>query len=136
MADERLLSIDEFLLQLIVTAMGDGRAMTAGEIAKAASKSSARKVDRRSVEAILTPLAGGLVMLTGVPPRRVIRQRRRGLFQRGTRWRLVDEPASPTDSADAPVPAWPYRPTLSGAAAAPLMFREDEPLTDAIGKPA
>ena len=36
-------------------------------------------------------------------------------------------------NAGAPVPAWPYRPTLSGAAAAPLKFRGDEPPTNATG---
>jgi hypothetical protein len=134
MADERLLSIEEYLLKLIVTVMHDGRPMTASEIAKAASKCSARRVDRRSVEAMLRSVSGGVVNLAGVPPCRIIPQRRRRLLQRGTRWRLVDVPASPPNSSEAPVPAWPYPPTLSGAAAAPLTFREDEPPTNAIGK--
>jgi hypothetical protein len=134
MADERLLSIDEFLVKLIVTVMHDGRPMTAAEIAKAASKSSARKVDRRSVEKVLTPLAGAVVTVAGLPPRIVIRQRRRNLLQRTTRWRLVEAPASPPDTSEAPVRAWPYPPTLSGAAAVPLTFRDDEPPTTAIGK--
>ena len=38
MADERLLSVDEYLLKLIVTVMYDRRPMTAAEIAKAVSK--------------------------------------------------------------------------------------------------
>jgi hypothetical protein len=134
MADERLLSINEVLLKLIVTVMHDGRAMTAAEIAKAVSNANARKVDRRSVEAVLTPLVGGVVTLADVPPCQVIRQRRRGLLRRVTRWRLVEAPASPPDTSEAPVPAWPYRPMLSGAAAATLTFREDEPPTNAIGK--
>jgi hypothetical protein len=133
-ADERLLSIDEFLLKLIVTVMHDGRPMTAGEIARAVSKSSARKVDRRSIETVLAPLAGGVVTVAGAPPRIFICERHRRLFQRTMRWRLVDAPASPPDAAGAPVPAWPYPPTLSGAAAAPLAFRDDEPPTNAIGK--
>jgi hypothetical protein len=134
MADERLLSIDEFLLEQIVTVMHDGRAMTAAEIARAASTSSARKIDRRSVEKILMPLAGGVVTVSGVPPRMVLRRRRRRLLQQVTRWQLVEAPASPPDTAGALVPAWPHPPTLSGAAAAPLTFRDDEPPTNAIGK--
>jgi hypothetical protein len=134
MADERLLNIDEFLVKLIVTVMHDGRPMTAAEVAKAASKSSARKVDRRTVEAMLRSASGELVILPDVPPCRIIPQRRRRFFQRNTRWRLVDVPASPPNTAAAPVPAWPYPPTLSGAAAVPLTFREDEPPTNAIGK--
>jgi hypothetical protein len=136
MKDERLLSIDEFLLKLIVAVMQDRGAMTAAEIARAASNQSRRKVDRRSVEAILKPLAGGVVTVAGSLPCQIIRMRRRGLLQRGTRWRLVEAPASPPDSAGAPVPAWPFPPTLSGAAAANLTFREDEPPTNAIGKNA
>jgi hypothetical protein len=134
MADERLLSIEEFLVKLIVTVMHDGRPMTVAEIAKAASKRSARRVDRRSVEAMLRSVSGGVVILAGVPPCRIIPQRRRHLFQRGTRWRLVEVPASPPNTSGAPVPAWPYPPTLSGAAAVPLTFRADEPPTNAIGK--
>jgi hypothetical protein len=136
MADERLLSIEEFLVKLIVTVMLDGRPMTATEIAKAASKRSPRKVDRHSVEAMLRSVSGGVVILAGVPPCRIIPQRRRRLFQRGTRWRLVEVPASPPNTSGAPVPVWPYPPTLSGAAAVPLMFRDDGPPTNVIGKPA
>ena len=135
MADERLLSSDEFLLRLIVTVMHEGRAMTAAEIAKAVTKRGARAVNRRCVESLLTPIAGGIVILAGMAPCRFIRVRRRGLLRRSTRWRLVEAPAaSPPDSSEAPVPAWPYRPTLSGAAAVTLTFREDEPPTNAIGK--
>ena len=134
MADERLLSIDEFLVKLIVTVMHGGRPMTAAEIAKAASKSSATKVDWRSVAAMLRSVSGGVVVLACVPPCRIIPQRRRRFFQRNTRWRLVDVPASPPNTTGAPVPAWPYPPTMSSAAAVPLTFREDEPPTNAIGK--
>jgi len=136
MADERLLSVDEYLLKLIVTVMYDRRPMTAAEIAKAVSKIGARKTDRRKVEAVLVPLVGGLVAVAGLPAGRLIRRRGRGLFRRATRWRLVGEVASPPDASGAPVPAWPYAPMLSGAAAATLTFREDEPPTNAIGKPA
>jgi hypothetical protein len=134
MADERLLTMDEFLVKLIVTVMHDGRPMTAAEIAKVASKSSARRVDRRSVEAMLRSAAGEVVILPGVSPCRIIPQRRRRLLQRATRWRLVVVPASPPNTSGSPVPAWPYPPTLSGTAAVPLTFGEDEPPTNAIGK--
>jgi hypothetical protein len=137
MADERLLGVDEFLLSLIVTVLYESPAMTAAEIAKAATIKRGRRVERRSVEAILRPLAGGFVAVAGVPRCRVIRQRR-GLLQRAVRWRLVaaEAPASPPDASGAPVPARPYPPHLSGAAAANLTFRDDEPPTNAIGKPA
>ena len=134
MADERLLSIDEYLLKLIVAVMRDGRPMTVAAIAKAASRKSVRKVDARSVDTMLRSASGEVVILAGVPPCRIVPQRRRRLLQRGTRWRLVEVPASPPDTSEAPVPAWPYPPTLSGAAAVPLAFREDGPPTDAIGK--
>ena len=136
MGDDRLLRSEEFLLQLIVTVMRDGRAMSASEIAKAVSKSSGRKLDRRTVEAFLAPVAGEAVFVSGALRCRFIRQRPRGLFQRRTRWRLIEAPASPPDTSGAPVPAWPYRPRLSGAAAANLTFRDDDPPTNAIGKSA
>jgi hypothetical protein len=134
MADERLLSVDEFLLKLIVTVMLDGRVMTEAEIARAVSNRTARIVDRRSVAAILKPLVGGIVTVAGVPPCAIVRQRRHGLLQRGTRWRLVEAPTAPPDTSGAPVPAQPYPSTQSGAAAATLTFRDDEPPTKAIGK--
>jgi len=108
--------------------------MTAAEIASAASRRSHRKIDRRNVEKILMPLAGGVVTVSGMPPRMVLRQRRRRLLQQVVRWRLVEAPASPPDASEAPVPAWPYPPTLSGAAAVPLTFRDDEPPANAIGR--
>ena len=54
-------------------------------------------------------------------------------------WTHQPEPieAGPSDSpgaAGAPVPSRPYPPTLSGAAAADLSFREDEPPANAIGR--
>jgi hypothetical protein len=68
MADERLLSVDEFLLKLIVTVMLDGHAMTEAEIARAVASQTARIVERRTVAAILKPLVGGIVTVAGVPP--------------------------------------------------------------------
>jgi len=85
MADERLLSIDEYLLKLIVAVMRDGRPMTAAAIAKAASRKSVRKVDARSVDTMLRSASGEVVILAGVPPCRIVPQRRRRLLQRGTR---------------------------------------------------
>ena len=138
MADERLLNVDEFLLTLIVTIMSESPAMTAAEIAKLARNRTARQVDKGRVEAILRQLAGGFVTVPGVPRRQVIRHRRRGLLRRVTRWSLVDAPApgAPPDTSGAPVPSRPYPFTSSGAAAASLTFRDDEPLTNAIGRPA
>jgi hypothetical protein len=134
MLNERLLASDEFLLRLIVAVMQNERAMTASEIAKAASRRSVRRVDRRSVEAMLRSASGELVILAGMPRCRIVPQRRRRILRRATRWRLVEAPASPPETSGAPVPAWPYPPALSGAAAAPLAFRDDEPPTNAIGK--
>jgi hypothetical protein len=57
-------------------------------------------------------------------------------FLSAARWRLVEAGQSGPDFSGAPVPAWPYRPMLSGAAAAALTFREDVPPTNVIGKPA
>jgi hypothetical protein len=136
MAEERLPNIDEFVLTLIVKVLYERPGMTAAQIAKAASKRAARRVDRRGVETILTSIAGGVVSVAGLPPSQVVRQRRRSLFQRGTRWRLVAAPASPPDTSGAPVPASPFPRSSSGAAAAMLTFREDDPPTNAIGKPA
>jgi hypothetical protein len=59
MVDERLLGSDQFLLKLIVTVMQNERAMTAAEIAKAVSKRSVWKLDRRSVEAMLKSVQAG-----------------------------------------------------------------------------
>jgi hypothetical protein len=131
-----LQNIDEFVLTLIVTVLYEMPGMTSAQIAKVASNRTARRIDRRGVETILTSIAGGVVSVAGVPLSQVVCQRRRGLFQRGTRWRLVAAPASPPDTSGAPVPASPYPRSSSGAAAAMLTFRQDEPPTNAIGKPA
>jgi hypothetical protein len=136
MAEERLLSVDEFLLTLIVKVMHESPDLTAAAIARLVSNRTARRVDRRHVDSILGRVEGDIVSVTGVPPCRVVRRRRRGLFRRAAQWRLVEAPASPPDSHEAPVPARPYKPTISGAAAATLSFRKDEPPTDAVGKSA
>ena len=135
MADERLLSVDEFLLTLIVKVMYERADMTATEIAKVATKRIAQKVDKRGVETILTQIAGGVVSVADVPRCQVV-GRRRGLVRRAVRWSLVEAPASgsPPDTSSAPVPARPYPSSSSGAAAANLTFRADEPPTNVIGK--
>jgi hypothetical protein len=136
MAEERLFGVDESLLTLIVTVMYESPPMTSAQIALAATNRSARRVDRRQVETLLGSLGGAFVSVAGVPRRQVIRHRRHGLIRRMTRWSLVDAPASgsPPDTSGAPAPLRPYPSTSSGAAAAPLTFRADEPPTNAIGR--
>jgi hypothetical protein len=137
MAGERLLGIDEFLLTLIVRVMYQCPAMTSAQIARLATNRSAHRVDRRKVEAILTRLAGGLVSVEGVPPSHVVR-RRGGLLRSTARWSLVQVPPSSSgpDAHGAPVPAQPFPSASSGAAAATLTFREDDPPAEAIGRTA
>ncbi|HEV2036651.1 MAG TPA: hypothetical protein VGU71_21070 [Candidatus Dormibacteraeota bacterium] len=117
------MSSEERLAELISLVMRGCRPMTASEIARAIRRRVKVKTDERSVTRILM-----------VHPRHFMRSRRR-FFQRSSRWELVEVgPADLPGPAGAPVPAWPYRPTLSGAAAANLTFREDEPPANAIGK--
>jgi hypothetical protein len=116
---------DERLLRAVVESMRGGAPMTAGEIARVASRRGYRRVGRRSVERILKH--NSLLF--------ELHSHRR--FLSAARWRLVEAgPASGPYLTGAPVPAWPRRPTLSGAAAATLTFGEDEPPIDAIGKSA
>jgi len=118
-------SSEERLAGLISLVMRGSRPMTASEIARAIRRRSKVKTDARSVATVLM-----------VHPRHFMRSPRRFLFfQRSSRWVLVEAgPADSPGTAGAPVPAWPYRPTLSGAAAASLTFRDEEPPTNAIGK--
>jgi hypothetical protein len=116
---------DERLLNAVVDVMRGGAPMTAGEIAKAASRKGLRRVGRRSVEKILKHHS--LVF--------EIHSFRH--FLSAARWRLADAgSAGGPDVAGAPVPAWPRPPSSSGTAAADLTFLEDEPPINAIGKPA
>jgi hypothetical protein len=119
------MSSEERLAELIRMVMRGSRPMTASEIARAIRRRTKVKTDARSVATVLM-----------VHPRHFMRSPRRlFFFQRSSRWQLVE--VGPTDSpgtAGAPVPAWPYAPMLSGAAAASLTFREEEPPTNAIGK--
>ena len=119
------MSSEERLAELIRMVMHGSRPMTASEIARAIRRRTKVKTDARSVATVLM-----------IHPRHfTLSQRRFFFFQRSSRWELVE--VGPTDSpgtAGARVPAWPLPPTLSGAAAVSLTFREDEPPTNAIGK--
>jgi hypothetical protein len=115
---------DERLLRAVVESMRGGAPMTSREIARVASRRGYRRVGRRSVERILKHNS----LMFELHSRRH--------FLSAARWRLVEAGQSGPDLSGAPVPAWPYRPALSGAAAVTLTFREDEPPTNAIGKPA
>ena len=111
------------LRQLVVTVMRDNRTMTVPEIISAIYRRYGVKTDARSVRRVLRS--------SGFAP---TRQRFRFL-RRSVRWTLVK--AGPSDdpgTSGAPVPARPYLPRLSGAAAAELTFREEEPPTNAIGR--
>jgi hypothetical protein len=112
------------LAELVASEMRGHRPMTASEIVRAIQRHAHVKTDARSVTYVLTD-------------RNHFRRSRRRFFQRGARWELVEAgPADDPGAAGAPVPARPYRPTLSGAAAAELTFRDDNPPTNAIGRTA
>lgn len=64
------------------------------------------------------------------------KERRPRFLQRSTRWQLVEAGPADVPGTAAPVPARPYRPSLSGAAAAALTFDEDQPPPNAIGRTA
>jgi len=116
------MTADERLAELIVSVMRGHRPMTVVEIARAIQRNAKVKTDEISVTAILMD-------------RGHFRRSRRRFFQRGARWELVEVGSSDNPgTAGAPVPARPYPPTLSGAAAADLSFREDDPPTNAIGR--
>jgi len=114
---------------LVVSVMRNRRPMTVGEIASAIQLQSGVKVNRRSVRRALVSNRNRFTTV----------RTQFKLFWPSRRWRLV-ETGSVDDpgNAGAPVPARPYRPTLSGAAAVALTFGELEPPqkppTDAIGR--
>jgi hypothetical protein len=119
------MSASEQLDELMVSVMRGSRPMTDKQIVKALQGRAKIKTDARSVRMILMSRPGRFGQ---VRPRFQI-------FRRSVRWRLVEAgPAINPGSAGAPVPAWPYRPHLSGAAAAPLTFRNDEPPANAVGR--
>src|ERR1700694_1635902 len=120
------MSAEEQLDRLVVSVMRGNRPMTERQIARALKSRANTKTDARSVRMILMSRPG---RFDQVPPRFRI-------FGRTIRWRLVEAgPAGDPGSAGAPVPAAPYRPFLSGAAAAPRIFRSDEPPANAVGRP-
>jgi hypothetical protein len=110
------------LADLVASVLRGNRPMTTHEIAKALQRRSV-KADADKVTRIL------------LSNRRRFGLHKPRFFQRRAKWQLVEAgPADDPGNAGAPVPAWPYRPTLSGSAAAPLAFRQDDPPTDAIGR--
>ena len=118
------MSTEEELGYLIRSVMRGARPMTAREIARALRRRAKVTTNERSVVAVLN-----------ADPRHFVCTRRK-FFQRGVRWQLVEAgPATDPGESGAPVPAWPYRPTLSGSAAAALTFRDDEPPTNAVSSP-
>jgi len=124
--DSRQMHPDEQLEELVISVMRGKRPMTASEIARAVLLHAEVRIDERSVVAILHS-----------HPKRFARKRRGRFFQRSTRWQLVEAgPADEPGTAGARVPARPYPPTLSGAAAADLTFREDDPPASAMGRTA
>jgi hypothetical protein len=110
------------LADLIASVLRDNRPMTSREIAKALRRRSV-KTDSEMVTRILLTSRGRFGL------------HRPRFFQRRARWQLVEAgPADDPGHAGAPVSARPYRPILSGSAAIPLAFREDDPPTNAIGR--
>ncbi|OLC23806.1 MAG: hypothetical protein AUG06_11280 [Actinobacteria bacterium 13_1_20CM_2_65_11] len=115
------------LTELVADAMHGGRPMTEHQIVKAIYRRSKVTTDARSVRLVL---ASDRQRFGRLRPRF-------RFFQRSTKWQLVVVgPADNPGPQGAPVPARPYPPTRSGAAAADLTFREDEPPTNAIGRTA
>ncbi len=116
------MAVDERLSELIVFAMRGNGPMTTREIARAIQRRANLKADARSVRSVLADV-------------RRFRKCRRRFFQRGSRWELVEVgPVDSPGSAEARVPARPYPPTLSGAAAADLLSGDDDPPANAIGR--
>ena len=115
------------LTELVAFAMRANSPMTEHEIVRAIYRLARVKTDARSVR---------LILMSDRRRFGLLRPRFR-FFQRSTRWQLVEVgSADNPGTAGAPVPARPYPPTLPGAAAAELTYREDEPPTNAIGRTA
>ena len=115
----------ERLSELIAQVLRSNRPMTEQRIASAIYRRARVRTDARSVHLVMTG-----------QPRRFVRVEDRFLFlRRAARWRLVEAgPASDLGTSGAPVPALPLRPLMSGAAAAELTFREEDPPPQAIGR--
>lgn len=119
------MTAEERLNELVVAVLREQRPMTEEQIVKAIYRRARVTTDAHSVRIVLVSHTGRFSRI----------QPRFQLFRRSIRWRLVEAgPAGDPGNAGAPIPAWPYRPTLSGAAAAPLKFRSDEPPTNASGR--
>lgn len=115
------------LTELVAGAIYGNRPMTEHQIVRAIYRRAKVKTDARSVRLVLMSDRRRFGLLRPRFP----------FFQRSTRWQLVEVgSADNPGTAGAPVPARPHLPTLSGAAAAELIFREDEPPTGAIGRTA
>src|ERR1700716_101154 len=119
------MSAEERLDELMVSVMRENHPMTDKQIVRELQSRAKIKTDARCVRTVLMSR-----------PRRFGQVRPRfQIFRRRVRWRLVEAgPGNTSGSAGAPVPAWPYRPSLSGAAAAPLAFRDTEPPANAVGR--
>ena len=116
---------EERLLELVVSVMRDKRPMTDGQIVRAVYRRARVKTDTKSVRLVLKANSRRFRLVRSGP----------NFWPRSVRWCLVEAgPADDPGHAGAPVPARPYRPMLSGAAAVPLAFREEEPPTGAIGR--
>lgn len=116
---------EERLLELVAGVMRGNQPMTDGQIVRALHRRAHVSTDARSVRHVLTKNQRRFRPVGS----------RFNLFRRGVRWLLVEAgSADDPGHAGAPVPARPYRPLLSGAAAVPLAFREEDPPTGAIGR--
>ena len=113
------------LFELIAAELRCKSPMTEQRIARAIYRRTRVRIDARTVR---------LVMREN--PHRFIQVRDRfGFLRRAPRWQLAKAgPAEDRGTSGAPVPAKPLSPLLSGAAAAQLMFREDKPPPQAIGR--
>jgi hypothetical protein len=114
---------EERVVELAISVMQGSRPMTDARIAKAIHRRHKVTVDAGTVKHVLA-----------ANPRR-FRRIRPGFLQRLPRWALAEAgPATDPGAAGSPVPAWPYRPSLAGGAAAMLTFRDDEPPTSAVSR--
>jgi hypothetical protein len=118
-ADHRRLS------ELIAEVLRCNRPMTEQRIATAVYRLARVRTDARSVRLVLA-----------AQPNRFRQAKDRFRFlRRSPRWQLVEAgPAEDPGTSGALVPARPRPPYLSGSAAAPLTFREEDPPPQAIGR--
>ena len=115
---------DQQLGELMSTVMRGRQPMTEKQIVKAIYRRAKVKTDARHVRLVLYSHPRRFSRI--LPPLRFF-----------VKWQLVEAgPADDPGNAGAPVPTRPYPPTLSGAAAAELIVRDDEPPANAIGKTA